>query len=98
MPQIIFTEDFQKDAQHCQNFLEERNFIAAKKFADELEKALDRIKRHPYVGIPLGKANPKRRLNVPYGSSGYYLYYIFAEDLDVIFALGLNHYRENDGV
>lgn len=74
-------------------FLAEADAIAAQKALDAIEAATDVLEQFPHVGRPTDDLEPDHReLLIPFGASGYALFYeVLGED---VLILALKHQRE----
>lgn len=91
MSQIIYTEDFLNDFDYLYHFLNEKNPLAAHRFANLLDKKMNLLSSIPETFSFLGDY---RVYFLSFGSSGYTISYHYDENIDSLILLRIKHQKE----
>ena len=95
MPQVIVSTLAQRDLQRLQNFLKNKNRLAARKAGEVIVRAIQQLKTQPEMGRPVPFLSLKyQELVIGFGDSGYVSLYRFDGETAVV--LAVRHQREDD--
>ena len=93
MPRLIWTPRAAADLESAYAFLAEKNGEAAVKAADTIRKGVNVLKQFPHAGRPAEDLEPEHReLLVPFGSSGYAVFYEVCHD--AVHILAVKHQKD----
>ncbi len=94
MPHIVrWTDNALAGLARVHGFLADIDASAAQKALDTIEAATDILEQFPHAGRPCDDLEPEHReLLIPFGASGYALFYTVEDDTVLI--LALKHQRE----
>ena len=93
MPHLIWTERAVSGLRQIYLFLAEKDADAAAKAVDAIRKKANILKQYPNAGRPADDLEPEHReLLIPFGASGYALYYEVMDDS--VYILAVRHQRE----
>lgn len=93
MPQVILSPKAARDFDRLRKFLHTKSPEAAARAVSTLRAALRRLAQHPLAQTP-HPGNPAfRTLQVPFGSSGYTVWYHYLPGGDITI-VALKHQRE----
>lgn len=94
MPQLIVTETPAQGIEHCRQFLQDKNRLAAKKAATTIQYHFKQVEANPYIGKPLHDYPYLRELLIPFGDSGYTALYQVDDLADIVYILAFRHQKE----
>lgn len=94
MPQITVTANAQANLQKLHQFIATERPDSAIKAMETIVAAIDRLKQFPELGVEHQLVQGMRLLTVPFGKSGYVVYYRYVPGLDRVFILKVKHGRE----
>ena len=93
MPRLIWTNRATADLRQAYFFLADKDEDAAAKAVDAIRKGANVLKQFPQAGRPADDLEPEHReLLIPFGGSGYALFYEVIDDAVYIWAV--KHQRE----
>ena len=93
MPRIIWTNGALADLGSIYLFLANKDKDAAAKAVDAIRKGAKLLKQFPQAGRPADDQEPEHReLLIPFGGSGYVLFYVAFDD--VVRLLAVKHQKE----
>ena len=93
MPHLIWTSRAASGLRQIYLFLAEKDTDAAAKAVDVIRKKANILKQYPNAGRPTDDLEPEHReLLIPFGASGYALYYEVVDD--AVHILAVRHQRE----
>ena len=93
MPQVRWLKQALSDLDRLLAFLKPLNEAAAHRALRKIQAAGSSLGKTPYQGVALRDQTGRRKLMVPFGKSGYVIYYILEHDTVVI--IGVFHGRED---
>ena len=93
MPRLIWTGRAASGLRQLYLFLAEKDADAAAKAVDAIRKKANILKQYPNAGRPADDLEPEHReLLIPFGASGYALYYEVMDN--AVYILAVRHQRE----
>ncbi|OGT55811.1 MAG: hypothetical protein A3F14_03110 [Gammaproteobacteria bacterium RIFCSPHIGHO2_12_FULL_43_28] len=94
MREIVWLDSAVNDVVRLREFIAKENLSAAKKAAEAIKDAAQRLIEAPSMGKPVKDLPPFRDLLTRFGAGGYVLRYrVHAE---TIYIVHIRHYREAD--
>jgi plasmid stabilization system protein ParE len=94
MPHITVTANAQANLHKLHQFIAAERPDSAIKAMKTIVAAIDRLKQFPELGVEHELVQGMRLLTVPFGKSGYVVYYRYVRPLDRVFILKVKHGRE----
>ncbi|MBA0206061.1 type II toxin-antitoxin system RelE/ParE family toxin [Pectobacterium aroidearum] len=95
MPQMIVSESARRGLQRLQDFLKNKNALAAKKAAEVLIRGIRQLAALPNIGRPVEHLPLEyQELVIEFGSSGYVMLYRHDELTDRVVILTVKHQKE----
>lgn len=92
MQNLIWLDSAVNDIVRLREFIAEQNPNAAKKAAQTIKKAVNKLIEFPNIGKPVEDLPDYRDLHIKFGAAGYILRYrIYKNDLYIVH---IRHYRE----
>jgi plasmid stabilization system protein ParE len=91
--QLIWSPDALLDLAEHFDFLKQRNLEAAGKAAQSIRDTAFSIAGNPHRGRLVADGSGRRKLIVPFGKSGYVIYYLIKDETIVI--VRIYHGRQN---
>jgi toxin ParE1/3/4 len=93
MPRLIWTPRAAASLKSVYGFLAEKNGEAAAKAMDAIRQGVNILKQFPNAGRPADDLEPEHReLLVPFGGSGYAVFYEVVQD--AVHILAVKHQKE----
>ncbi len=94
MRELVWLESAVDDVAKLRAFITKENPDAAKRAAEAIKEATQRLIDFPTIGKPVKDLSPYRDLLIRFGASGYVLRYRMY--LENIYIVHVRHYRELD--
>lgn len=94
MREIVWLESAVNDVVRLREFIAKENPNAAKKAAEAIKEAAQRLMEAPSIGKPVADLPPYRDLLTRFGVGGYVLRY--RVHINAIYIVHIRHYREAD--
>lgn len=94
MRELVWLDSAVDDVVRLREFLAKENPQAAKRAAEVIKKAVQRLNELPELGKPVEELLSYRDLFIRFGAGGYILRY--RVHLDTIYIVHVRHYRELD--
>ncbi len=89
MPQVTYTQNALQNLVEIADFWRKTPDIG-KRAIKEIEERVDTLEKFPNIGKPCPDDDGiTRLLTVPFGSSGYVVRYLYEQNLDTVFLLGV---------
>jgi len=94
MPQIILTPKAQDNLKQLYQFIANERPSSAREAVDTIITNIDRLALFPEIGVPHRELTQLRVLVIPFGKSGYSVYYKFNKPADRVEILNIRHDRQ----
>lgn len=95
MPQVILSPKALRDLERLRVFLQSKNPQAAKNAVSAIREALQTLRVAPLAHTPDPEDPNYRTMQIPFGSSGYTLWYHYKRCENII-VLSLKHQKEEN--
>ena len=92
MSEVVWLPEALDDVARLRGFLQEQSPIAAKRAAQTLLEGADLLADHPELGRQMGDGTGRRELFRPFGTGGYVLRYLIANQ--TVFIIRVWHTKE----
>lgn len=93
MIEISWLDSALADLVKVRNFLKNKNPQAAKRAADSIKSAVNKLHEFPLLGKPVENLIDYRDVYVEFGGSGYFIRYRILKDN--IYIVHINHSKED---
>jgi plasmid stabilization system protein ParE len=94
MLEIVWLDSAVNDLVRLRQFIAKENLAAAKKAAEIIKQASQRLMKMPLMGKPINGLLPFRDLLIRFGAGGYVLRYRI--EAEILYIVHIRHYRESD--